>query len=385
MFGGLVRLREKIRLMLFLGRRGLLPLLDGLSPYRYFIKPVSLFVKPVSERNLVDSAKIFLAENRDVFFEAAADEVAALVFYRTGCLFRPDLPAENSADVGYLGRRAGQSGHNVSCLRLFREILAAGFPQFMPLADTLSERLDRLRDMRLYASDIQHLADSAASFEKTFVPEIDWIRTTKEELFFFPDDKVVLAEKLTPRQQKALAGLFACLLFERSLFVSSWRRVAVKDREQVAFTDFDFVYGADEALKDYALSLAAQKELLPAGGLMPSSAGELKLCRAVALLKTWCPAVDVAVVFGEYASRRQSRNSSIPDGQKASFLTLMKKYGMDYGIRPAEEASVMKGAARFFSSAGKKKNSRSVREALLYWGPLLLALAVIFIYIYRGN
>lgn len=48
MFGGLVRLREKIRLMLFLGRRGLLPLLDGLSPYRYFNKPVSLFVKPVT-------------------------------------------------------------------------------------------------------------------------------------------------------------------------------------------------------------------------------------------------------------------------------------------------------------------------------------------------
>lgn len=351
-----------------LAKYDLLFLLKGLFAFKYNIKPASFFVKP-SPLSIPQRVQKFLEYRQNGILNLLVDELSADVLYKTDKLFY----LKEKANIVFNSEAPFMSVQNIYdkkySLYLFQEIIAKDFPQFSDQYAFFKKRLDLASDMRLYAAELQELLDKTIDSEAAFPIEIDWIKTDKDNLYLNASDKFVFTQNLSPKAQENFCRLFLSLLFEKSLFISSWNGVAADSSDKVNILNFDAVYEASVSLKKFALDSNRKVTTL----------AQLKLYRALKLLEIYCPDVKVEKFIQSYIGYPLNESENIKN-ERQNFLNLLQQNGFDFGVT--------KNAPEFFSPKSKRlsdtkkhlSDSLFGKSSVYYWGPLVLAAFILYIF-----
>ena len=253
---------------------------------------------------------------------------------------------------------------------LFSEIIKTDFPVWAKKWPDLSDNLDICKDMRLYGSELEYLSDLSAEYENCCRMDIDWIKTSRENLYVHFGRECLLTKKLPLEAQNNLSRLFAVLLLEKSVFVSLWNGILLSSDNEVGFLDFDGVYPADNRLKDYALAFIKN-------GRKPQTAEEWKLHRALLLLERYCPDIDCFSLW------KGIRKVNVPDKEQkdnSEMLQKMRENGFDFGTSPQAQMTNPQDIAYLLKKKNIRKEKAYRKSGFLYWAPLLLAMFLLLKY-----
>ncbi len=225
-------------------------------------------------------------------------------------------------------------------------------------------------DMRLYAADLENLNDLLNEDDHCCQMEVDWIKTSKENLYLCFDKKCQFTQKLNLKAQENLSRLFAFMFLEKSVFVSYWNGIMLSPKNEVGFLDFDSVYKADSTLLRYALSYIKQKT--PAKNLL-----ELKLQRALELLRHYCPDIDC---FAFWNSQIITSHETKEDKVNSEKLDKLKDNGFNFGTQQKVADINPKDFEYLLDINRHRKDPQFRKSSIYYWGPLLVLIYVLFKY-----
>lgn len=250
---------------------------------------------------------------------------------------------------------------------LIAELLARDLNNFA-LEDWL-HTLDLNYDLRLYGSELERILTASSGHPAALSLAVDWRRSSKAELWLnsLPEGCVMSFDLPLPAQQN-LADLFLYLLFAKGIFPADWRWVALAQNNQVMWTDFSAVFPADSSLKNYALEYIRH-------GTEPQDSLRQNLVRAIRLLKLCCPQIDLV---------RQVAAMSVPPREEASAsslsLNILRQNGFPSANAQAPASNDPHDFAYLLDSRRHRKNPLFRKSSFLYWGPLLLAMILLYYY-----
>lgn len=251
-------------------------------------------------------------------------------------------------------------------IQLFVELVNKDFP----ILDGEINHLYTNFDMRLYAADLESLNGILNEDEHCCQMEIDWIKTSKENLYLCFDKKCQFTQKLNPLAQENLSHQFAFMLLEKSVFISYWNGVMLSPNNEVGFLDFDAIYTADSELLKYALSYIKQKT--PAKTLL-----EFKLQRALSLLEYYCPDIDC---FASWRSIAITNHEYKTGESNSDILEKMRNNGFDFGASPQITDTNPKDFEYLLDVGRHRKDPQFRKSSIYYWGPLLVLIYILFKY-----
>lgn len=172
-------------------------------------------------------------------------------------------------------------------LSLARELIRRDCPQAAPFYQLFCHRLNKLADLRLYAAGLEELHRFLSPLPEFCPYTVNWQKTSAAELWLDASSPLLLTANLPLSAQKNLLRLFSYLFCRCGIFVASFSYVAVDDSHRVALLDYDALHPVDSSLRVY---LAAYLKT----GQLPQGYSEYLLCRAVGLLRRFCPDCDMA-------------------------------------------------------------------------------------------
>lgn len=358
---------QKQLIAISLARFDLLFIIADLSTFRLNIKPASFFVKP-TELSIPQRVQKFLQNHSNQSLALLVDELSADALYKTDQLF---YQRHNDRDFVLEApfMQAPNYHHQKPILSLYQEVIIKDFPLFADQPMFFKNRLDTMSDMRLYAADLQILLDNTTDSRFVFPIQVDWIKTGKRELFLDSPTNFILTQNLSPTAQENLCRLFFYLLFEKSSFISTWDSIAVDSADRVNFLNFDALYSASPKLKKFALDSHSPVATL----------SQLKLYRAMRLLKDYCQDVDVATICSEYQNFPLEKAYMVTDERK-DFLHLLQQNGFNYGFGKALPDQPPEQSFKFPHLSEKKPDSQSLKSSIYYWGPIVLVALILFLF-----
>lgn len=351
-----------------LAKFDLLFLLKDLYAFKHNIKLAALFVK-VSPLNLSQRVQNFLQSRNNYILDLLVDELSADVLYKTGQLFylkqKTDSLPENECPF-----KVVRNSYDIKyCLYLFQEIIAKDFPQFPEQYAFFKNRLETAVDMRLYAAELQNWLDGAMDSNAVFPIEINWIKTNKDNLYLESPVSYKLTQNLPIPAQQNLCSLFLYMLFEKSMFVSSWNQVAVTKDNKVHLLDFDAVYEASVSLKKFALNPNREIQTFT----------QLKLIRGLELLKVYCPKVNIEKELEKYKNYPLNESPNLQDERK-NFINILEQNGFDFGATKNKPQPASEKSKRLYSSPKHNTDTQFAKSSVYYWGPLVLAAFILYIF-----
>lgn len=370
MINGILQFIKKTILAIKLARHNALCAIAGLKTFNAQLWIARLFIKK-NDLPLSENLRRFLQKENNLFLNAAADEITA----------RPDIVGNKCFYLYYseprilrretLFKTTGNAKEKTFWLKLFAEIVRRDYPQLKEQYNFFLRRLDILQDMRFYASELEELEKAAMGYASPNAFEVDWIRSGKDKLYMIFEQECSQTNKLSRKSQEDFAALFAYLFFEKNWFVSSWQGVAVMPDGRIALPDFDFLYPVTDEFKAFAKSWFKNQAT-------PANDFEFKLARAFKLLQAYCPAIDVAAVWQNYLDAPNSTYKAVP--AQIQLLHDLQRHGVvvktDSGIAfdKAEDLSYLLDSRRH------KNDPRFRKSTVWYWGPLLIAVYVLYNY-----
>ena len=298
--------------------------------------------------------------------------------YRLPALFAPAValahricpPQQNPEKKAVSGnvriRRNLDEKERTFAQTLIAELLAKDLTQFA-VEDWL-HTLDINYDLRLYGSELERILSASSGLSAALATNVDWIRTSREELWLDLPDGVSLVSKLPIAAQQNLADLFFDLLFTKGIFPADWRWVAVDRDNRVIWTDFSAVFSADFVLKNYALAyLRRQAE--------PQDSSQQNLARALRLLKLYCPQLDLVQLTAGQAdfAAEKTLESSLP-------LNLLQQNGFPSANAQTPDAKDPRRLVYLLDSRRHRQNPLFRKSSFYYWGPLLVAVIILYYY-----
>lgn len=330
---------------------------------RWFIKK--------NDAKPLDNLRAFLMRENNLFLNAATDEILA----------RSDIVGKNNFYLYYsdprimrneaLFKTTDNAVDKSFYLKLFAEIVRKDYPQLQEQYNFFLRRIDILSDMRFYASELEELTKAAMGFEGQNFFEVDWIRSNKEKLYMLFDQDCNLTNKLPKKTQQDLVQLFGYLLFEKNWFISSWQGIGVTSSGHAALLDFDFLYPVSDEFKTFAKAWYKEPQT-------PKNGYEYKLARALKLLQLYCPDVKVADLWENYLNRPDSAYKA--PQPPAQLLHNLQQHGVVVKSAPEIAFEKPEDLAYLLDSRRHKNDPRYRKSTVWYWGPLLIAIYVLYHY-----
>lgn len=352
---------KKQQLAVNLARNDLLFLIENLQSFKLEVPFAKLFYQKQKTSKLKRISNFLERENNPLLY-VLAKELSVLddkLFYL------PNLKKILLNECVLFKTTSGIKDADFY-VNLFIELVNNDFP----MLDGDINHLYTNFDMRLYASDLENLSDLLNENERCCQMEIDWIKTSKTNLYLCFDSKCKFTQKLNPSAQENLSRLFAFMLLEKSVFVSYWNGVMLNPKNEVGFLDFDAVYSADSSLLKYALSYIKQKT--PAKTLL-----EFKLQRALKLLEYYCPDIDC---FSFWKSSVITACSNKTDYSNPDMLNKLSENGFDFGTRQKITHTNPKDFEYLLDVSRHRKDPQFRKSTIYYWGPLLVLIYLLFKY-----
>lgn len=370
MINEILQFIKKTILSIKLARYDALFLVEGLKTFK---KNIAIARPFIIKNDLPKSTRIrrFLEAEDNLYLYAAADEISARNDIIGDLLFYNNHLKPHSLRGNFLFRSTGNAKEGSFYLDLFQEIVNQDFPQLSEQYKFFKKRLDVLLDMRFYASELEIVNEKTADIARGCAFDIDWIRTDKNNLYLCFDEDCFFTDHLEIPAQESLSRLFAYMLFEESIFISSWQGVSASTKGKVSFLDFDYVYPADESLKIFA-----QKILV--GSVKPQNAIEFKLQRALRLLDHYCPDIRTFKLWEHYLN--VVPNSDQKFSHSETLLRQLQKNGVVLHNPTKIDLPAAQDMAYLLDAHRHKNDPRFNKSRFVYWGPLLVLIYVLFRY-----
>lgn len=336
-----------------------------LENFACFGKEVFIARRFIRKRPLPAAERLyrFLASEDNRFLYALAEEVSARSDLIGGFLYNPPPEKEELYDGEVIFKTADKLENAGFYYEMF---LAAAEENkaLQPAADSLKKRLDSLFDMRFYGAELETLA---AQTETDVLYDVNWIRTSKNKLCLTFHTPCRQTRKLDRQQQQKLAVLFGSLLFEHSIYVSFWSGILVDSANNVSFAGIDGIFEADSALKNFARRPHR-----------PQTENEFRLNRALALLSTYCPQVNLIECWTQFehpsvlaADLSAAQRLLAADLQKHRVITPQTP---ELLFANAEDIAYLLDASRH------RRDPQFRKSTVWYWGPLLIVVYLLFKY-----
>lgn len=272
----------------------------------------------------------------------------------------PALPAAGSIRI----RSALDEKERRFSTDLVRELIAEDFVDF-ELPDWL-QTLDLNYDMRLFGSELERLQTSSLGRKEALPLTVDWIRTSREELWLELPAAVSLQSELPLSAQRQMAKLYFYLLFAKGIYPADWRWVAADSQNRIAWVDFSAVFSADPPLQDFARRWLH-------GGTQAQTAAQKKIERSLRLLKIWCPDLNLA----EFAVLKHSLPETT-DAEPALSLELLSRNGFPSANAAVPDSVDPEQLVYLLDSDRHRRNPLFRKSSFFYWGPLLIAILVLY-------
>lgn len=316
---------------------------------------------------LAERIKKFLKAENSLVLTALYDELSSRpdVFRELPPILL-DEPRQLSGEIMFYN--AGLNENDGFYLSLIREITITDYPQLVGQYNLFISRMRILSDARFYGSSLEELYGHADNFSGCCVFEIDWIKTSKQNLYITFETPCLYTSKLPLDAQKNLSRLFARLFFERAVFISSFKGVGLNRHNQVCFLDFDSLYPVTPSLMEFAAAYIRKKQ-------PPQEDGEFKLARAMHLLEDFCSDTDTYAPWKKYLDKMPSDSERLKEDNllknlQNSPLDIYPKANLVQ--KHAEDFAYLLDSGRHRNVPGYKKSS------VYYWLPLLLM--IIYLY-----
>lgn len=362
MINEILQFIKKTILAIKLARCNLLGLVAPLKTFKRAAAAARFFTVK-NTASLEERLNCFLEQIDSPYLYAALEEISARPDV-VGARFFYTRPLEPFALEGsFLFKSAASSEEERFWLSLFKELVVRDFPGLREQYNFYQRRLDILRDMRFYASELEMLNENSADLERSCLYEVDWIRSDKQKLYLCFDEDCRFTGKPDVKAQESLSRLFAYLLFEKNIFVSFWSGVSVNGKGHAGFLDFDFIYPADDNLRNFA-------RLYVLGAISPQTLPEYKLARALRLLDSFCPDIKVFKSWDGYLTtppplRRVSTDTT-------GLLKHLQKSGVVIDAEPPVPHTTYDDVSYLLDTGRHKKDPRFRKSSILYWGPLVI-------------
>ncbi len=370
MINEILQFIKKTILSIKLARGDVLFLLEGLKPFR-FVLPQARLWKKKSRQPLCIRIRSFLDAEQSVFLDIAAEEVGIRSDVADGCLFTRDCGEDRLLSVSEPFRSAAVWQKKDVFYRKLWDEIARNDSRFILNGTVYKKRMDNLNDMRFYASELEILNQKTSGSPYSCPFEVDWIRTGKRELYLNFGAGCRFTSVLSKKEQESLAAVWGYMFFAGAVFISFWRGVLADAAGRVAFPDFDCVCEADWTLKNFAAEYIR-------GHALPQRENEFRLERALKLLRHYCPDINPFDFWKNYLNTLLPKEIGI-GGQK-SLLANLSRNGVV--TPPAKKLHFPAAAdlAYLLDSRRHKNDPRFRKSGVLYWGPLLLVIYLLFKY-----
>lgn len=239
--------------------------------------------------------------------------------------------------------------------------------------EELLQTMDLNFDMRLFAAELEHLIAESSEYPGSLRFEIDWIKTSQQQLVAVFSEPVTYGGELPLPAQQNLAEIFLRLFYLKALLILDWPAVAYNDKGQIAWLDFTSLQSVEPSLRRYALDYLRSRRA-------PVATVEHNLKRALDLLILYCPNVDLMSLAEQISCCPLPAFTT--DDKKLGEKTLMqmKKLHLDGG-QPTPYAGENPQKLAYLLDTGRYlRHSRFKKSSFFYWGPLLLAIYVLYHY-----
>ena len=367
----IVQFIKKYNLARELAGAGLLPLISGLRGFRLCSR---IAARAVQKSAHFDSQALtgWLSRQNSPFLLALSDELTARPdFTGSDYLYIPPQPDFTTAGLVCF-KTAGKLEDRSFWRQIFEELAASNFPGLSAHRPIFNKRLDSLSDLRFYGSDVETLIGETAGCEEACPYQVDWARTSADELWLLFPETAISSRRLSPAAQASLLKLVFYLLLERQLFVSSFRGVLCDETERVNLLDFDYIYPFDNQLLGFLKAFLRQT----AG---PQTHLQHKLVRLLRLLERFCPDYNV---LGEFAVALDQFEfpSSADSPSQTDMLALYARIGRPAHTSPKPLPSDPAALTYLLDKNRFKKDPAFRKSSPWYYVPLLIAVYLLLKY-----
>lgn len=357
---------KKQRLAIRLARFNALFLISGLKTFRGTIKIAKLFVRKSKQKPLVRFQKFLLSENNPLLF-AIYDELTC----RTDLLPYDSylLPEIHRTLEGEICAKTNNRLYDADFwLALCEEIVAEDYPELAEQYKLFKQRLDAVFDMRFYASELEMLCGEVGGYERGCPFEINWQKTSRNELWLYFPNKYDLSNSLSPKAQESLSRLIAYLIFDKKIFMSLFNGVAYNHQSRVCLPDIDYLYPVSPELQTYAINCVMHRQ-------KPKTVLEYKMQRLLFLLEDYCPDIKVFETWRDYLKQDYSRLPQA-ENRDEELLNLFSSCGIEQCTRHPVILTNPKDIAWLLDSRRHLKNPQFKNSTFRYWGPLVVAIGL---------
>ncbi len=355
---------KKQQLAIRLARFDSLFLISGLKAFRGTINFAKLFVRKSKQRPLIRLQEFLFSENNPLLF-ALYDEFTC----RTDLLPYESylLPVEQKTLFGEVCTQTTKGLHNTRFfLSLCDQIIADDYPELSEQYKLFKQRLDAIFDMRFFASELEMLCGEVGGFERGCPFDINWLKTSRDEIWLDFDKKYNFSDKLPPKAQESLSRLIAYLIFDKKIFMSLFKGVGYNYQSRVCLPDIDYLYPVSPELQTYAINCIVHRH-------KPKTILEHKMQRLLFLLEDYCPDIKVFDSWRDYL-KQEHRRFSPAENKDEELLRLFNSCGIDQCVRQPIVMTNPQDIAWLLDSRRHLKNPQFKNSTFIYWGPLIVAI-----------
>lgn len=362
MINGFLQFLKKQKLAIQFARRDLLFLL---RPLPSFQRAARLARPLVHKSSLSPAARVvdFIKTYPNSLPSVFAVELALNAGIRP-----PSLPVR-TFEGSVIVKQALSGTDRKGDTALVLESSVRDFPNLAP--EELLHTLDINMDMRLFAAELEQLNAQSSEYPGSLKFEIDWIATSQQQLVAKFTNPVTYGSQLPLSAQQNLAEIFLRLFYLKALLVLDWPAVAWNTSGQVAWLDFTSLQKVEPPQQRYALDYFRCRRV-------PHTPDEHHLKRALGLLLFYCPDIDI-LSMAEQISCCPLPEFSTDDkqlGQKT--VSQLKTHYLDAGHAEPYTGTDPQTVAYLLDNKRYLRSSKFKKSSFFYWGPLLLAIYVLY-------
>lgn len=278
----IIQFIKKIKLARRFAAADSLNLLRGLKTFAV-VWPLAALFSRRCPGTLEDRLSVLLKNEPDSALKALIETAAV----PAGCFcFRLPYSSQKLAGNHLLFDNSELKEQTFYC-RLAQELIRRDSPQAAAFYQLFRRQLNNLSDLRLYAAGLEELHRCLCPLPEFCPYAVDWQKTSADELWLDLAAPVRVTTDLSLPAQKNLLRLFSYLFYRCGIFAASFSYVAVDDSHRVAWLDYDNLHPADSSLQHYFSAYLKS-------GRQPQASSEYLLCRAVGVLRRFCPDCDIA-------------------------------------------------------------------------------------------
>ena len=347
---------KKQKLAIRFARADMLFLLTPLKTFRAVMLPARMFRQP-STYSAVDRVTAFLKDNSRSL--PAVMSVPIALNYELPPLPQPQRILNGSI----IFKQALDSAERKNNYRLLSELGEKDWP--LLAKDNLLKIYDKNLDMRLFAAELEQLGAENAGNKGYAQVEIDWQKTSQQELVLNFPIPMTYSSELPPTARQNLADSFFRLFFLKSLLVSDWPAVAFNASGQISWLDFSLLLPVDKALQQFALKYLRQQTA-------PNTPSEYAVKRALDLLNIYCPDIVLAELAEKISCCPLADFQTADDDWAAQTFKDYQAWGLTGGVAAPYKASNPQDVVYLLDSRRYLQDSRFKKSSFYYWAPLLL-------------